>query len=154
MVYFAYGSNMNWPQMRQRCPSARFITVARLKDYRLRFPLKSKSRGCGAAGALPESGQTVWGVAYEIDEREVVSLDEAEDYVPGREQNSYWRKESPVYPGTDGEAPLVVWLYLPEPEENPPPPSPAYKRLIVEGATFWSLPQDYIRQLEAITVAV
>jgi hypothetical protein len=29
MLYFAYGSNMNWDQMRERCPSARFEFVAK-----------------------------------------------------------------------------------------------------------------------------
>lgn len=153
MLYFAYGSNMNWPQMQQRCLSARFITIARLKDYRLGFPLKSKSRGCGAAGALPQLGETVWGVVYEIDEREIEILDRAEDYVPGRKGNNYKREESLVYPGTDGEGPLAVWLYFPEAEADPPLPSAAYKRLIIEGATFWGLPEDYVRGLEAITIA-
>ena len=153
MLYFAYGSNMNWPQMQRRCPSARFITVARLKDYRLGFPVKSKSRGCGAAGALPESGQTVWGVVYEINEREIEMLDRAEDYVPGREGNNYRREESLVYPGTDGAEPLSVALYFPEVEANPPLPSAAYKRLIIEGAVFWGLPEDCLRGLEAIKVA-
>ncbi len=153
MLYFAYGSNMNWPQMQRRCPSARFITVARLKDYRLAFPLKSKSRGCGAAGALPDLGQMVWGVVYEIDDREIESLDQAEDYVPGREGNNYRREERLVYPGIDGEEPSKASLYFPEEEADPPLPSAAYKRLIIEGATFWGLPEDYVRGLEAIKVA-
>ena len=153
MLYFAYGSNMNWPQMQRRCPSARFITVARLKDYRLGFPLKSRSRGYGAAGALPELGQTVWGVVYEIDEREIETLDRAEDYVPGREGNNYRREESLVYPGTDGGESLAVSLYFPEEEADPPLPSVAYKQLIIEGAKFWGLPEEYLRGLEAIKVA-
>ena len=153
MLYFAYGSNMNWPQMQRRCPSARFITMARLKDSKLGFPLKSRSRGCGAAVALPELGETVWGVVYEIDEREIETLDRAEDYVPGGEGNNYRREESLVYPGTDGEQPLAVSLYFPEVQADPPLPSAAYKRLIIDGAKFWRLPEEYLRGLEGIKVA-
>ena len=32
MFYFAYGSNMDWDQMKQRCPSAHFLGVAELRD--------------------------------------------------------------------------------------------------------------------------
>ena len=30
MIYFAYGSNLDFTQMRKRCPSAQFIATARL----------------------------------------------------------------------------------------------------------------------------
>jgi hypothetical protein len=30
MFYFAYGSNMDWAQMRGRCPSAKFVAIAEL----------------------------------------------------------------------------------------------------------------------------
>ena len=49
MLYFAYGSNMEWKQMRERCPSAMFVCIAKLKDRRLAFTRKSKDRGCGVA---------------------------------------------------------------------------------------------------------
>ena len=35
--YIAYGSNLNVRQMRMRCPSARIIGTASLKDYELLF---------------------------------------------------------------------------------------------------------------------
>jgi len=44
MYYFAYGSNMNWTQMAQRCPSARFVSVARLKDHRFAITRQSRRR--------------------------------------------------------------------------------------------------------------
>ena len=33
--YLAYGSNLNIRQMRMRCPSARIIGTAEIKDYEL-----------------------------------------------------------------------------------------------------------------------
>jgi hypothetical protein len=37
MIYAAYGSNLNHNQMAQRCPGARFIGKAIIRDYRLVF---------------------------------------------------------------------------------------------------------------------
>ena len=53
MLYVAYGSNMDWEQMRARCPTARFVGIAELRDHELVFPRKSKKRRCGVASALP-----------------------------------------------------------------------------------------------------
>ncbi len=37
MIYFVYGSNMNWDRMHEHCPSARFLFKAKLKGFRLDF---------------------------------------------------------------------------------------------------------------------
>jgi len=42
MLYFAYGSNMDWAQMRSRCRTARFVCVEKLKDHRLAFTRKAE----------------------------------------------------------------------------------------------------------------
>jgi gamma-glutamylcyclotransferase len=154
MLYFAYGSNMNWPQMQRRCPSARFVNLAELRDYTLAFPLRSKSRGCGTAGAIPREGQIVWGIVYEIENCEIGVLDRAEDFVPGGEDNSYTREERDVYPVGNGGKPLRVSLYLPTPQQSPPLPTAEYKRLIVEGAKHWGLPAGYVLFLEAVKTAL
>ncbi len=154
MLYFAYGSNMDWGQMRERCPSARFACVAKLKDHRLAFTRKSEKRGCGVSDVIPDPGRDVWGVVYEIDEHDLGRLDKYEGFVPGRrrEDNAYFREERHV--GRDGNEsdPLAVWVYFAIPQPNPPLPNEEYKRLIVEGARFWHLPEDYISQLEQIEV--
>ena len=152
MRYFAYGSNMNWEVIRARAPSAKFISIARLKNHRLAITRKSARRRCGVADAVSDQGHEVWGVLYEIDERDFVVLDDAEDFVVGRAQNSYTRRENNVY--INGEdSPLLAWVYFAEKEDNPPLPSAEYKRLMVEGARHWQLPEKYIEQLEQIKVA-
>ena len=35
--YFAYGSNLDLPQMKRRCPSSKLISKGSLSDYRLTF---------------------------------------------------------------------------------------------------------------------
>lgn len=143
---------MDWEQMKGRCPSAEFVAVARLKNYRFAIARTSYSRGCGSAGVIPEPGACVWGVIYDIDEKEFGPLDAAEDYVPGRERNSYARRECPVHADGDEGKTYVVQLYFPETEPNPPLPNAEYKRLIVGGARRWRLPEGYIRELEKMRV--
>ncbi len=154
MLYFAYGSNMNWPLIKERAPSAEFFSVAKLKDHRLAFTRKSNRRGCGSADAVPEQGQNVWGVIYQIEERDFGSLDEAEDFVPGRAENGYTRQQCHVYTNGDNQKPILVSLYFAEKQKDPPLHSTEYKRLIVEGAKHWRLPKDYIEELEGIKVAL
>lgn len=60
MLYFAYGSNMNWDQMRERCPSSRFLGIAALPDHRLAFTRGSPKRGCGVADVVAEARKSIW----------------------------------------------------------------------------------------------
>ena len=153
MLYFAYGSNMDWGQIRKRCPSVRFVGVAKLPDYRLAFTRKSTTRNCGVADAVRCTGHEVWGAVFEVPSLEIGTLDESEGFRPGRETNSYWRRECVVLLDGDNGRPLTVAAYFGEPQENPPPPSRAYKDVILAGARHWHLPADYIQQLESLEVA-
>jgi gamma-glutamylcyclotransferase (GGCT)/AIG2-like uncharacterized protein YtfP len=151
MLYFAYGSNMYWQQMKERCPSARFVSIAKIKDHRVAFTRISKSRLCGAADIVPAPGREVWGVIYDINEGDLMALDKAEDYVPGGTENSYNRVQRYVL--ANGGIETLVWTYLAVHEPNPPLPGAHYKALIVEGARYWKLPPQYVEALEAIQVA-
>jgi gamma-glutamylcyclotransferase (GGCT)/AIG2-like uncharacterized protein YtfP len=153
MLYFAYGSNLDWDQMRERCPSARFVSVARLKDNRLAFTRYSDFRKGGVADVIPKVGQEVWGVVYEIYEEDIGRLDACEGFQPGRpqEKNAYSREERHVYQDGDEKQPIFVSLYIAIRQESGPfLPHPDYKRLIVEGAKYWHLPDKYVGQLEKI----
>ncbi len=144
LYYFAYGSNMNWTQMTRRCPSARFISVARLKDHRFAITRQSRRRKCGTADVLPEPESEVWGIVYEIDDSEICALDGFED--------GYARVKLFVDPVGDGDRPVEAWVYVAEKETTPPPPNALYKRLIVEGARHWKLPQIYVEMLEKLEI--
>jgi len=150
---FAYGSNMDWEQMRERCHSARFVGIALLPKHRLAFTRRSENRGCGVADAVPDEDREVWGVVYEIDLRDVGSLDASEGFRPGRARNAYRREERHVFAGGEKGRPLMVSVYFAEPQESPPPPNSEYKRLILSGARRWHLPDKYIDELEQIEVA-
>jgi len=153
VLYFAYGSNMNWKQMRERCPSSRFVGIAVLRDHKLAFTRESDDRSCGVADVVAENGTQVWGVVYEIADLDVGKLDASEGFRPGRDKNSYYRRECLVFLDGEDQRPLTVSAYFGDPQPNPPLPNAEYKNLILAGAKHWHLPEDYIRELEQIEVS-
>ena len=136
--------------MKERCPSARFVGVATLPAHRLAFTRTSIRRGCGVADVVPEAGRSVWGIAFEITALDVGALDKSEGYRPGRTKNSYWRRECMVFLDGNEERSVTASSYFGEPESDPPLPNQAYKDLILSGARYWHLPDDYIAELESI----
>ena len=153
MLYFAYGSNMDPAQMGRRCPSARFVAVARLPDHRLAFTRYAKDRCCGTCDGVPDAGRAIWGVVFDISAADLRRMDDNEGYQEARplSENAYVREQRQVY-GKTGE-PLWVWLYFANREPNPPPPSAAYKMQLVEGARHWALPEEYQAELAQIEAA-
>ena len=152
MLYFAYGSNMDWSQMKERCPCAKFVYRAKLRSHRLAFTLRSCRRRCGVADILRDETKDVWGVVYELLESELENLDKDEDFDPGRPdgQNDYSRENCYVWRERDVKQLLLVSIYRGHPQPNPPLPNCDYKNLIVAGARHWQLPTDYIQELESI----
>ena len=155
MLYFAYGSNLDWAQIRERCPSTEAVSVVAARGYRLAFTRFSTNRQCGAADILPAPGHAVWGMLYEIDEAEIGALDECEGFRPGRpgEENAYERVEIEVWKTGTHVNPQRVWTYVVVRKLDPcPRPSADYKRLMVDGARRWGFPARYLEQLEAIEI--
>ena len=75
--YIAYGSNLNIPQMRWRCLSARIIGTAEIPDYRLLF------RGSRSGAYLtiePYEGGSVPVAAWEVSEEDERALDRYEGF--------------------------------------------------------------------------
>jgi len=152
MLYFAYGSNMHAGQMKERCPSAKFVCRAKLPSHRLAFTRISVRRGCGVADILRDETNDVWGVVYELWESELENLDKDEEFRPGRpdDRNDYTRENHYVWREGDAKRLLLVSLYRGHPQPNPPLPDCDYKSLIVEGARHWQLPSHYIQELQSI----
>ena len=146
MYYFAYGSNMNWQQMQRRCPSSQVICVARLPDYRFGITRHSRLRDCGTANIYPARGEEIWGIIYEVSDAELTVLDSFED--------GYRREILSFYPIEEGKQPLDALVYVADIEQNVPRPNAEYRRLILEGAKHWKLPESYVALLEVIQVAV
>lgn len=158
MLYFAYGSNMDWKQIRERCPSAAFVCIATLEGYRLAFTRKAtnpKSRWCGfgVADVVRDKDCSVWGAVFQIDERDIGALDRGEGYRPDRAKNSYERFEVHVLKDGQPEMPLRAHTYVVCEREKPSPiPHRDYVACIIAGAKSWNVPVEYIRTLEQIEV--
>ena len=145
MYYFAYGSNLHWPQMQQRCPSSRFVCAARLYNYQFGVTRHSRLRHCGTANVFPVEGQEVWGAVYDVSEADLLVMDGFED--------GYRREILSVSPIGNGDRPISVLVYVAEIERDVPLPTAEYKRLILEGAKHWRLPAPYLAMLESIEAA-
>jgi gamma-glutamylcyclotransferase (GGCT)/AIG2-like uncharacterized protein YtfP len=143
--YFAYGSNLNWPQMQRRCPSSRFICIARLPDYQFGITRHSRLRNCGTANVIAAQGKEVLGAVYDICDEDLLMLDSFED--------GYRREILSVFGLNSGEAPFQALVYIAELELDVPLPNAEYKRLILEGAKHWKLPSLYLSILEEIEAA-
>jgi gamma-glutamylcyclotransferase (GGCT)/AIG2-like uncharacterized protein YtfP len=75
MLYFAYGSNLNFFQMKRRCKDSIFLKKINLKDFRLTF--RSKYR---AADIEPKKNSIVPGGLFEISKSDEKKLDIYEDF--------------------------------------------------------------------------
>lgn len=83
--YIAYGSNLNIPQMRMRCPGARIIGTSVIEDYQLLF----KGSKTGSYLTIePMEGAEVPVVIWEVTETDEKALDHYEGY-----PNFYYKKE-------------------------------------------------------------
>lgn len=83
--YIAYGSNLNIPQMRMRCPGARIIGTSVIEDYQLLF----KGSKTGSYLTIePTEGAEVPVVIWEVTETDEKVLDRYEGY-----PNFYYKKE-------------------------------------------------------------
>lgn len=156
MLYFAYGSNLDPEQMRQRCPGHRVVGLAELRDYRLSFPLTSHDWGGGVASVSVAHGDGVWGAVYDVSDEDLASLDRYEHYVgPGDQHNLYDRETVSVQlvRADDDSFPrrLRAWTYIARPS-NPSPPSRRYLDTLLRGARHHRLPDEYVSKLAATVV--
>jgi gamma-glutamylcyclotransferase (GGCT)/AIG2-like uncharacterized protein YtfP len=151
MLYFAYGSNLDWKRMKNRCPSASFYCMTSLPNYRIDFTRKSSENECGVADIVKDNNFKIYGVVYRIDEIDLGKLDKREGYIPQRGKNAYKRIEIIVFEEDNKEKPITAFTYeVVEKEFGKYKPNKDYKGLIVTGAKYWKLPKEYIKFLENI----
>ncbi len=143
VLYFAYGSNLDSKQMKERCPSARAKGVAKRPGHRLAFTRRSGYRRCAVADAVPGPECEVWGAVYEITPEDLAALDGCESYAPGRKGNACERRQCEVWLEGDPQHPVTAEVYFANPTPDPGLPSLEYRQQILDGARDWRLPQAY-----------
>jgi gamma-glutamylcyclotransferase (GGCT)/AIG2-like uncharacterized protein YtfP len=76
-LYIAYGSNLNLPQMERRCPTARPVGTAALRNYELLF----RGRVHGAVATVEaKAGASVPVLVWNIQPDDEQALDDYEGY--------------------------------------------------------------------------
>lgn len=75
--YIAYGSNLNIPQMRMRCPSARIIGTSEIPDYELLF---KGSRTGSYLTIEKKEGSTVPVAVWSVTDADEAALDRYEGF--------------------------------------------------------------------------
>lgn len=149
---FAYGSNMDLDDLglwltNRNLPPARIVQAqaAKLVGYRLVWNHFSATRGGGVANIEPADGELP-GVALEIDQQTLSSLDRKEGY-PRRYGRSL--AETVLASG----ARIQAWAYRVQAEhliDGVVHPSRHYRDILVRGATRFGLPREHITQLSAL----
>lgn len=128
MIYFAYGSNLNYAAMRRRCPAAVPLETLALGNSRLVFR--------GVADCIYEPGAECLGGLWRITPACERALDRYEGIGSG-----FYRKEYVPITGIDGEE--TVMLYAMN-STGIFPPSQGYLDTIREGYRDFGLPLKHL----------
>ena len=142
--YIAYGSNLNKEQMEDRCPGAKDVGTAELKNYRLLF--KGSLTGSYLT-VEPEMGCSVPVGVWEVNAAHERSLDVYEGY-----PNFYYKKalRLPVRDVRTGEVrELDAFVYIMHEDRRIGIPSRHYVDTCLEGYRDFGLDPDVLQ--EAIT---
>ena len=133
--YFAYGSNMDEEQMKDRCPSAELIGKVLLKHYK--FELDSE----GVATIVPCSNSKVEGLLWRINEDDEQSLDRYEgvNYGCYRKETIELLHEGYIY---------NALAYISNRGKNTGIQRTGYMEKILHAAKEHSFSQEYIEELE------
>ena len=126
--YIAYGSNLNVPQMRSRCPHATILGTANLKGWELLF----KGSGTGAYLTIePREDGTVPVAIWEVTEADEAALDRYEGF-----PTFYYKKDIKIqYKGirTGRRRTVTAFAYIMHEERQIGVPSSLYMRTCLEG---------------------
>lgn len=144
IFYFAYGSNMLPARLRARCASARAIGCATAHGFSLEFSKKSKD-GSGKASLIKTGDTATPGVLFEIASNQLDALDRAEGVGSGYDRVDHFVAE---LAGT-GEL-MAAKTYFASATDPELRPYDWYLALVIGGARYHALGEDYIRRLRLV----
>lgn len=144
--YFAYGSNQDETQMKDRCPSAKIVGKFVLKNYKLSYTIYSPKRKCGCADVVKSSGDEVWGLVYEITQEDLMKLDRFEAH-PIK-----YKRFTTVVENELGEERTVEAYEVVEKSNEQLTPSREYHGILVNAAKKYDYPDLYKKFLASIKV--
>ena len=137
-LYFAYGSNLDEQQMRERCPGSRALFRARLAGHRLDFThLSTRWRG-GTADIVPDPDATVLGLVYAMGDGDFDRLD--------RWEGGYERVRLRVEDDAGASHPVTTYSVR---EKGSFAPHELYLGKILREAERLRFPAEYTAELRA-----
>lgn len=141
--YFAYGSNLHPARLVERLGRVRLLSVAQLDEHALVFHKQGRD-GSGKCDIVRAPGDRVFGALYELSREALLQLDRIE----GR---GYQRELVRVVTWPAG-AIHDAWTYRARPVARNLGLQPAgwYSDLVLAGARYHELPQDYIARLAEV----
>ena len=129
MYYFAYASNLNQAQMRERCPDSQPKFIATLPNYKLVFLGWSREWRGGKASIRPFRGEKVLGAIYDVSEQCLKKLD--------RYESGYDKLKVRVF-DEDGQS-FEAITYIKSGQSEEGKPSTEYLSLIQQGYRDWRI---------------
>jgi len=129
MYYFAYASNLNQKQMRERCPDSKPLFRATLPNYKLVFVGWSRQLRGGKASIRFFRREKVLGAIYEVSEQCLRQLDKYE--------SSYNRLKVTVFDEDGNPVEAITYINAGQSEETPP--SKEYLSIIQQGYRDWKI---------------
>ena len=132
MLYIAYGSNINLPQMSFRCPHSKVVGTAMVKGWELEFR--------GVATIVPKADSEVPVLLWELDPRDIPALNRYEGF-PHLYRQQEIEVETP-----DGKAKGMVYLMN---RGQISPPSQGYLQTIWDGYKANGMDTSYLVEAAA-----
>ena len=132
MLYIAYGSNINLPQMSFRCPHSKVVGTAMVKGWELEFR--------GVATIVPKPNAEVPVLLWELDPRDIPALNRYEGF-PHLYRQQEIEVETP-----DGKAKGMVYLMK---QGQISPPSQGYLQTIWDGYKANGMDTSYLVEAAA-----
>jgi hypothetical protein len=129
MNYFAYASNLNKKQMRERCPDSKPLFTAVLPNYKIIFVDWSRKWHGGVATLKPLRGEKVRGAVYDVTDACMRQID--------KHEVGYTRLNVTVY-DEDNQPVQAVTLIKSAPLEEAMP-SKEYGAIIGQGYRDWGI---------------
>ena len=129
MYYFAYGSNLNKLQMRERCPDSQPKFIANLPNYKLVFTGWSRKWRGSVASIKTFRSERVRGAIYEVTDACLRQLD--------KHEAGYVRFNVTVFDEDNEPIPAITYVKSGQLEETLP--SKEYAAVIMQGYRDWGI---------------
>ena len=145
MLYFAYGSNLHPARLGDRAPSAQLITTGFVRGRSLVFHKVGRDGSAKCDALLSENlNSTVLGALYQLDQRDLPTLDKFEALGAGYERQ--------ILSVSTAKGMLQAFAYIAQAQYVDPNLKPFhwYKHLVMAGARLHQFPDRYVASIAAV----